>query len=180
MSKKTLLIFFIYPLLYFKIKIIKISNAKMAVFLQKMFLIFIKKEERFRMSISYQFRDSLHILFLFVIYVFSNIIYRVEVSTSPWSYRVTHAFRCLRDPIYIKAINARLTTACFQRSRDCAISDGVSAIQWALFLNPLTARGAHGAFYRLICVYPPPRIGEETRVYLLIVSVAIVRHVHVE
>jgi len=44
--------------------------------------------------------------------------------------RVTHAFRSLRVPVYIKAINARLTTACFQRSRDYAISgDGVSAIQ---------------------------------------------------
>lgn len=38
-------------------------------------------------------------------------------------YEVTHAFQCLRDPVYIKAIKARLTTACFQRSRDCAISD---------------------------------------------------------
>jgi len=61
--------------------------------------------------------------------IFSNITYTVDVSTSYTPCRVTHAFRCLRDRVYIKAINARLTTACFQRSRDCAISDGVSAIQ---------------------------------------------------
>lgn len=84
-------------------------------------------------------------------YIFSDVIYTVEVST--WNYtprRVMHAFRCLRHPVYIKAINARLTTACFQRSRDCAISDGVSAIQWALFLNrahgPRSSRGFLSAY----------------------------------
>lgn len=119
-------------------------------------------------------------VFFSFIYIFGCNIHGWSIDGS-WSYTpygVTHAFRCLRDPVYIKAINARLTTVCFQRSRDCAISDGVSAIQWALFLNPLTARGAHGTFYRLICVYCPPRIGEEIRVYSLIVSMAIVRYVH--
>lgn len=99
------------------------------------------------------------IAFLFL-YIFGYIIqgWSIDRSRSYTSCRVTHAFRCLRDSVYIKAINDRVFSAiAWLRNQRRCFSDSMSSI----FKLAHGARGAHGAFYRLICVYRPLRIGEE-------------------
>lgn len=109
-----------------------------------------------------------------IFHIFGYDMRAFEISTRRgiiFLYEVTHAFQCLRDPVYIKAIKARLTTACFQRSRDCAISNGgFSDSMSSIFKHTAhtQARRAHNAFYRPICIYRPSRIGEKSRVYMYI------------